>query len=225
MKRIVPERYFVVLVDLVHSQKLVDRKSATTLFKKAIKRVNENFKKCIISPMEITRGDEAAAVLKSISTTDDIVFSFIENIHPLKVRIVIIYGELTTEIKSRRSTEIDGPAFQLADYRMKELKKTNKRFHIYTNTKVNDAAINSLMNLLIFRWEQLTDIQQKVLQLYRLGKTQKEISIRLHKTQQQISQTLRSLPYDIIEDGKETLKILFKDLSDKLTHISPDIRC
>ncbi|MDI6766184.1 MAG: SatD family protein [Bacteroidota bacterium] len=206
------KKYFVILVDLIRSQKLQNRQSATKRLKQSIAIVNKLFQKDIVSPMEITRGDEAALVLTSIESLMDLVFVFLDHLMPYKARIVITYGVLTTGITNRRSTEIDGPAFYLADREMIQCKRSMRKFSINTDTKVYDEAITSIMNLILLRWEKLTALRRRVFQLYDHGKTQNEIARLLKKPQQQVSQIIRSIPYDSMRDGKIAIKTLVDEL-------------
>ena len=58
--------FFVLLVDLIRSAKLPNRAAATSRLQKANAKANQAFADDLYAPVEITRGDEAAGVLRSV---------------------------------------------------------------------------------------------------------------------------------------------------------------
>src|SRR5437899_2715866 len=119
-------RYFVLLVDLIRSRLMQERGDATVRIKESINNFNRKARQDIYSPMEITRGDECAAVLHRITNAYDLVTAFVTDIHPFQCRFVLVAGTLTAGLESKRSTELDGPAFWDADQTMKKLKEQKK---------------------------------------------------------------------------------------------------
>lgn len=211
-----PKKYFVLLVDLAGSQDLPDRENGTRKLKEAINNLNKDFRDDLYAPMEITRGDEAAAVLKRITTLHEMLLNFMIKLQPFKCRMVITYNVLTAGLGSKRSTEIDGPGFYEADTLMHKLKKSHKLFAIGTDNPVLDSAISSIINLVLLRWEEMTPFQRKVIHLYAQGIKQDDIANVVKRTQQQVSQVVRAVSYDILREAEESLKALIDELQSNL---------
>src|SRR6058998_3423220 len=128
-----PPSYFVVLFDVIRSQKIENRQLVTNRLKKGIRMINELFKHDMYAPFEITRGDEVAAVLTSIERIFQLFREFCDVVSPVKLRMAVSYGMLTAGLSGRRSTEIDGPAFYAVDDAMKRLKKSQRSINLRTN--------------------------------------------------------------------------------------------
>lgn len=216
MAQMASQQAFVVLSDLVRSQRMTNRALATEKVKIALRVLNTRFKRSIIAPMEITRGDEAAAVLKSLDALPEMLFGFFDNLLPFRSRVVIVYGTLTTGLASRRSTEIDGPAFYAADETMRQLKKTLQRFRLSTGQQMYDEAITSLVNLLIIQRERMTKFQRRVYSLYDEGKSQRALARLLKRTQQQVSQALRAAHYDVQKDSELSIRLLIREMEQRM---------
>src|SRR6266853_917831 len=87
--------YFVVLFDVIRSQKIEDRQLVTTRLRKGIRILNARFGEDIYAPLEITRGDEVAAVLSSITGLFEMFGDFRDIVYPVRLRMAVSYGALT----------------------------------------------------------------------------------------------------------------------------------
>jgi len=143
-------------MDVIESSKVKDRNQLTKQMGKAILKVNEKYKDDCYSSFEITKGDEIAAVLKTIKNFHDIIFLFKEILLPERIRTVIVFDELNAGLDSKRSSVIDGPAFHSGNSLMLDVKKMQKTFALKTGEKEWDSAIESLMNMLLWQWDNFT---------------------------------------------------------------------
>lgn len=214
--KVTEKNFFVLLADLRQSQKIKDREAGTQRLKEAITSFNAGFAEDIYAPMEITRGDEAASVLKSICSLYDALSSFTALLKPFNARFAVTYGVLTAGLSGRRSTEIDGPAFYEADRCMDELKKSRNIFRIETGNHPLDESITSLMNMTLLRESDLTPFQLRIIQLYGKDYTQNDIARRVKRTQQQVQQIIKVAPFDALEDAGKTLRTLLQTLELKI---------
>jgi len=215
-------RYAVLLVDLVGSQEMEDREEATRKFKRSIRDFNAANSDMTVSEMEITRGDEAAVVMTRIDRLYDMVTAFIGCMKPIGCRFVVTYGEFTAGLKSRRSTEIDGPAFYRADAAMRELKHTTGWFRLETGHAARDGGITALVNLILLQKDQMTDFQSNVAELYASGKTQSEVARKLKRTQQQVSQAVRAVRFDLLRDADLAVRGMLGELQAMISGGGPD---
>ncbi len=211
-------KLFVLLVDLVGSQGLKERGAGTEKFKKAIGEFNTKTRAVLYAPMEITRGDEAAAVLDRLESLGESLRKFAATLRPLKCRFVVTHGVLTAGLTSKRSTEIDGPAFYQADREMRRLKKTRNTFRLETSKPPLDAALTSLINLALLREAELTDFQLQVIHLYGsdMGLTQQAIAKRVKRTQQQVQQVIKVVPFDALDEAWKTIERLLQELQGRI---------
>ena len=121
---------------------------------------------------------------------------------PIECRMVVAYDRLTAGLRSKRSTEIDGPAFYRADEAMKNLKSTRELFRLNTGQPVADEALSALIDLIVLHKIRMTDFQFEVVRLYSQGVTQAAIAQQLHRTQQQVSQVARSVQFGVLQKAE-----------------------
>jgi len=206
------KKFYAVIIDVVESSKVKDRYRLTEKMEKALLKVNEKFQKDCYALFEITRGDEVAAVLKSIENTYDIISLINEIISPEIIRTVIVYDELNAGLKSHRSSVIDGPAFYKANKLMQNLKKTQKTFTLKTSGNDRDRMIESLINLLLWQWDNFTDKQKRIIRLYQKYRNQKKVAEKIQRTQQQVQSTLETCRWELVNNAESTLREMFKSI-------------
>lgn len=210
------KKFYAVIIDVMESSKVKDRNRLTEQMERAILKINKKYHKDCYAPFEITRGDEIAAVLKSIENSYDIVSQINEIISPEKIRTVIVYDDLNAGLKSFRSSVIDGPAFYRGNSLMAELKKTQKTFLLKTGIESDDRIIESLINLLLWQWDNFTDKQKRIIRLYQKIRNQKKVAEKILRTQQQVQSTLETCRWELIDNAESTLKEMFKRIDKNL---------
>ena len=207
-------------MDVIESSKVKDRNQLTKQMGKAILKVNEKYKDDCYSSFEITKGDEIAAVLKTIKNFHDIIFLFKEILLPERIRTVIVFDELNAGLDSKRSSVIDGPAFHSGNSLMLDVKKMQKTFALKTGEKDWDSAIESLMNMLLWQWDNFTVLQKKIIRLYQKEKNQRRVAEKIKRTQQQVQTTLETCKWELIDSAELTLRDMFRivDMNIKKTN-------
>jgi len=196
----------VLLLDLIGSSELADRQAATDRVQAAQEIVNRRFDGYWLAPLETTRGDETAAVLHHAAPAYDVIRAMADAIHPLRLRAVLVYGELVAGIDTGRATIIDGPAFQRADATMEDLKGSLRLCAFQTAVTDLDRPASALGNLLLWNLAQLTDLQRRILCLYQEIGNQQEVARRVGRSQQQVSATLRASAWELIDEGERALR-------------------
>jgi hypothetical protein len=206
-------QYFVLLMDIVGSSKIADRGRLTTCLTKTISSANRAFASQCYAPFEITKGDEVAAILNRADSVYDMILFFGDRLAPVKVRSVVVFGELSAGLETRRSTIIDGPAFYRADESMRRLKKTALWVSFSTRHGELDRVIEILINLILMKWYSFTHLQRTIIRAYQKDRNQIRVANRLHKKQQQIQNTLTKCGWEIFDQSES----LIRSLCPKLT--------
>jgi len=118
---------FILMADVIDSTSL-DGKKLITTFKDIVDQANKKYKNVIASPLTITLGDEFQGVISSLSDAIDIIFyldSLLLKVQPIyKLRYVIYYGDIDTEINKSRSYEMLGEGLTQARQELQNIKKT-----------------------------------------------------------------------------------------------------
>lgn len=203
---------YVLLLDLVGSSQLADRQAATDRIQAAQSVVNSRFEDAWLAPLETTRGDETAAVLKRADVAYDVLVGMTDEIHPLSLRAVLKHGELVAGLDTHRASIIDGPAFHVADELMEKLKRTAKLSLFDTGFPTLDQPINALGNLLLTQLSDLTELQRTVLRQYQLKQQQKAVADALDRSQQQVSTTLQAIRWQVIDEAEAAMRTLLAEV-------------
>jgi SatD family (SatD) len=209
------DKYYVLLLDVVGSSRVHDRNHLTDVLTKIIAASNNRFSKECFSKFEITKGDEIAAVLRSSFPIYDMITFFGDSLAPVSIRSVAVFDRLSAGLNTRRSTIIDGPAFYTADKLMRRLKKTDKHVLFSTGQNDQDIIVESLMNLTLMKWYDLTGLQRTIIRLYQEERNQTKVAELLHKKQQQIQNTLSQCKWEILDQSEALIHNLCRKIDQK----------
>lgn len=143
--------YPILMADIVNSRK-ENSKNLIVDFKEIVNFVNDKWSDNILSPLTITLGDEFQSVVNTTENAYKIIFDIeeyiVKNNIRLKLRYVVNYGEIETEINNNIAYEMLGNGLTLAREKLNELKTSKNRFFIITkqNTEAEEI-INSLFKI------------------------------------------------------------------------------
>ncbi|MDY7094789.1 MAG: SatD family protein [Acidobacteriota bacterium] len=199
-------KLYVLLSDVVGSSSLPDRADLTARLQKASERVNDEHRNDLFANLEITRGDEMAAVLRSASNVYDVLMVLEEELYPVRFRSVLVYDDLTAGLETRRSSVIDGPAFYKAQDKMSALKRTRNTFSLASGQAEFDEAAEVLVNLLQWRWNEMTELQRQIVRNYQDVRNQQKVAEMLGRSQQQISHTLIATKWELINSSEGAIR-------------------
>ncbi|OQX82763.1 hypothetical protein B6D60_11625 [candidate division KSB1 bacterium 4484_87] len=196
-----PGKYTILLGDIINSSRYngVQKK-----LHDAAEWINRQFDICWQTPLEITRGDEVAVIAKPNNCWFRSILRFNDRIRPLRMRWVMVYGEIKEGLVYQSSSEATGPAFIDADQLMHKLKKSNLRFDISTGASRWDDILRGHINLLLWRIDQLSDLQLQVFRLYQTRKRQIDVAQSLGRSQQQIQRALKAMNWQVIDAAEES---------------------
>lgn len=208
---------YVLLLDLVGSSRLPDRQAATETLQSAQSVVNERFTDHWLAPLETTRGDEMAAVLRGPEVAYDVISDLGDASHPLTLRAVVKHGELVAGLETRRASIIDGPAFHVADRQMDDLKDGSGLCRFDLGVEDLDRLLNALGNLLLSQLAELTELQRQILRRYQRdleangSVKQEDVARALGTTQQSVSKTLKTIRWELIDAGETEMRRLLAE--------------
>ncbi len=141
--------YFILMADIVDSSGYPS-KPLIGEFKYLVKKINNEFKTSITSPLTITLGDEFQGILTDLSSAVNIIFRMEELIvaraSGFKLRYVLAYGEVETPIEEKHAHGMLGKGLTEARHRLAVLKKSFNRFE-FSGFDISDQ-LNKLFILL-----------------------------------------------------------------------------
>lgn len=118
--------YPVITCDIIESHALEQREQAQKHIQAGLEEINTRFATVIAVPFQFTLGSEFQGVLTDLGQAPYIAGRLREEIAPVKLRIAIGFGEITTGL-SEDMRKVDGPAFHIARDVMKNLKRKQGR--------------------------------------------------------------------------------------------------
>ncbi|NOY58528.1 MAG: hypothetical protein GXO75_06300 [Calditrichaeota bacterium] len=200
------KKFTILLADVIHSSQ---HSGVQKKLHDLVAWANKEFAHCWQTPLEITRGDEIAVIIKPDCTWFQTIIRLNDKIRPLRLRWIMSYGEISDGLIYKSSSEATGPVFVKADEIMHTLKKTDLRFGAFTGDVFWDEILRGQMNLLLWRIDQLSDLQLQIFRLYQLRKRQIDVAQALGKTQQQVQRALKAMNWQVIDAAeKSALKLV-----------------
>jgi hypothetical protein len=151
-------KYPILMADIINSR----RKNSSSLmkqFKDVVSSINKVKNENLISPLTITLGDEFQGVTNTIEngikTIFDIEEIIVDKQYDLKLRYVLLYGQIETEINTSSAYEMLGEGLTNARRSINSLKKTDSRFLIRLNN--NETKKEHYLNKALFIYQNFID--------------------------------------------------------------------
>jgi len=130
-----------------------------TQLKDVVTTINKEKGANLISPLTITLGDEFQGVANSMENGIQIIFAIEEIIlkkqYDLRLRYVLNFGQIDTEINNKIAYEMLGEGLTYARKELNSLKNKDSRFQIRLNR--NDAAKETCLNKAFFIYQNFVD--------------------------------------------------------------------
>jgi hypothetical protein len=102
----------------------------------------------LASPYTVTLGDEFQAVYRKADLLFADVFTIMAGIHPVRARIAVGVGALTTRINPTQALGMDGPSFHVARAALGALKQDRRFLRIGGEPGQAWALANHVLNLI-----------------------------------------------------------------------------
>lgn len=141
-------RYLVLIGDMEDSRHIKDRHEAQNHFKSACNKINKGRKHYgVVSPFMVTLGDEFQGVLMNPHRLWEVIAHLeLEMFKICQFRFSIGFGEISTELSSRSSLGMDGPAFYLAREGIESLRKRDGLYGV-TGLGVEQGLVQYALDL------------------------------------------------------------------------------
>ena len=198
---------YVVVGDLVSSSGVEDRESFQERLDAVCRGINRRLAGHLEAEFKIVKGiDEVGAVLTDVSKVYEVVTTFLEELHPYRMRCVLVRGVIDTAFSSRDVAKMDGPAFHQAASLMEHLKRTRLLFAISTGRKIVDPLVAGLINLLLMARGGWSATQRRIIREYERTGVQSKVAEDLGITQQAVSRVLARSRWKEIHGIEENLR-------------------
>ncbi|QHS63188.1 SatD family protein [Chitinophaga agri] len=144
------KRYFILMADIIGSRATKQDKLMRD-FKKIVHTINHVYQRKILSPLTITLGDEFQGIAIDLNATLELIIALEEQIIEqhvqMKLRYVLVEGEIDTPINNNIAYEMLGAGLTEARQMLTNDKSSNSRFHFSIQNEQQSAALNNIFNI------------------------------------------------------------------------------
>jgi hypothetical protein len=137
---------YILMCDIIGSRNL-DQVLTIENFKKCTSYINKKYSNSLLSPLTITLGDEFQGIVQNLNDTIEILIDLeefiIENNFKFKLRYVVNYGEIQTEINNKIAYEMLGEGLTNARIVINEMKNSSSRFNFIIDNSEKAIIINN----------------------------------------------------------------------------------
>lgn len=195
------QKLYVLMGDVVDSQKVGDRSGFQHTLRDGVSRLNEAYAESIHTDLRIIKGiDEIGGVLEDPSDAYDIVKGLSETVYPHEITTVVVYGIIDVGIEYGNVAAMDGPAFASADQLIGANKRRGFLFDMAVDVVPVHGLLPDMVNLLLFFRRTWTDRQRELVPAFEARDTQKEVAAALDVSEGLVSQQLsRARAKQVIE--------------------------
>ena len=204
--------YCAVIGDIVKSKNIGNRNSVQKELQELLSGISKNHASCIASKFTITLGDEFQALLKTPVDMLNIIEEIKSGMNGMKIRFGIGFGEITTGINPELSIGADGPAYYSARRALNEIKEYERKYSkpmseiricyenqdsdkMQNDDKNEMALINSALSACAFIKSKWTDKQKNVIDMIKLGKSQRAVASELDINQSGVQRMVAASGY------------------------------
>ncbi len=203
-------KQFILMSDIIDSSS----KSQNILmenFKKAVYYVNEKYMKELNSPFTITLGDEFQGLVKDLRTSLNAIVDLeeyiIENNFGFKLRYVLVYGEVETNINTKIAFEMLGKGLTYARNSLNRLSSEHERFFVDIEHTSKNVILNHTFAIyqgIVDKWNLKND--SALISSFIRNIDYKEVSKDLNKNRSLIWKRGKTLNISSYFSTKEILK-------------------
>lgn len=196
--------YFAIIGDIVSSRNEKDRDAVQRKLTEVLNDINARYSASIAADFIITLGDEFQGLLHAFKDVTPICIAeeIINRVHPVRVRISIGWGTMSTAIRREAALGADGEAYHNARHGMGMMrmgeKKRCSRIHLLSKRSPVDDCVNTILMLVATMRRSWTKRQSEIASIYTLYKligrtfTQKQLADEVGITQGTVNVSLAS---------------------------------
>ena len=197
-------RYLVLIGDIVASREVKDRKGVQKKLKSLLEDLNTRPTRPV-SPYTLTLGDEFQAVFDKADPVFEDMIRILGDMHPVRVRLSLGLGEITTDLNTEQALGMDGPGFYLARDGMHRLKDSGNLLCLEGLPDEWAALTGSslrLLNTRILKWDAN---RLAILHGLLTGKDKKVIATELGITIQAVYKNINAGELEAVIDYMKAL--------------------
>ena len=141
---------FILMSDIINSSSK-DQQLLMHNLKKCTNYINDKYLKNVLSPLTITLGDEFQAVISDLYNAIKIMIDLeefiIQNNFEIKLRYVLLFGKIDTQINSEVAYEMLGEGLTSARKLINNMKNDHNRFLINVESNDKNVILNNCFNI------------------------------------------------------------------------------
>lgn len=194
---------FAVLGDIVRSQRLEPQERAELQreLEDLMRGINERYQTSVLGAFLMTLGDEFQGLLGAPGVVPDIVQDIRERLPRTRFRIVVSFGELTTDLKPV-ALGTDGPAWHAARDLLEGWRAAKRDGVAFTGFGGDDVVLNGIAGLMAHHWSHLETSQREIGTALRHHEgLRKEAASEMGISQQALSNRAQSAGWREYEAG------------------------
>lgn len=202
------------MCDIIGSRNL-DQALTIEHFKKCTSYINKKYSNILLSPLTITLGDEFQGVIQKLNDTIEIIIDLeefiIENNFKFKLRYVVNYGKIQTEINNKIAYEMLGEGLTNARAIINDMKNSSSRFNFIIDNTEKGVIINNsfiILQNIIDKWKISKDYE--LISNFFKFKDYKIIAEKMNKERSLIWKREKSLNLSSYNASKIILKNITK---------------
>lgn len=205
----------ILMADIINS----GSKNSTLLmkeFKEIVSIINNANSKNLISPLTITLGDEFQGLANTMENAIKTIFDIEEKIvgkkYDLKLRYVLLYGKIDTEINNTVAYEMLGDGLTNARKELNSLKNKDSRFQVRLN--INEIKKEQYLNKAFFIYQKFVDSWKekdlKIVKEFLLNNDYKIVAQNVNIDQSNAWRRKKSLNIQEYNDIKQIILFILK---------------
>lgn len=209
--------HYAIIGDIKESKTLSNRDDVQEKLKRVLDDINRMYSIDIAAKFLITLGDEFQGLLLNSNSIIQIVKYIQRELHPVKIRIGIGIGEISTKINKEAAIGADGPAFYAArnliskihDYEKKmKTQAPDIQISSYANENIFEIKeINTLLSLIKTIEDNWTEKQRCTVWDMMINQgSQEECALRMNTSQSTIARRLADGKYIVYVNAVNTVE-------------------
>lgn len=205
-------RYIGMKIDVVRSRKVRQRRELQERLLASVACANEKFSAVIAAKFVVTHGDEIQGLLVALDSQLQFVTA-LEHFHdalcPHRIRFGIGLGTVETPIHEF-AIGTDGPVWHRAKAAIEEAARTRVGIAFHGFGFVDDPALSSLANLLLWLRTRRSNEQKEVVSMLEAGQTQADVARALNVSPAAVSKRLDAAGWRHYRQARHALNLLLE---------------
>ena len=214
--------YIVIIGDIINPRKIEKRGEVQERLKEILRDVNEKYNADIVAPFMITLGDEFQGLLHNGRNALKIVEELRSKLYPIRIRVGIGIGSVSTKLEQVETREIDGPCYYSARNAIDYLKKNENRYHsdeAETRIEIEDDSagaaniMNTVFSLMSVIEKNWTERQRTIIYDFALHQDgQEKCAARLEIAQSSVQRGLTNGNYYAYAKAMDTINNILGEI-------------